>query len=459
MTERPRLSDALIKEALSRRAAGPSTPAELVIDVRAAVETIPQGLGWRWRVSPQPRLLPVLLTLLLLAAVLGYALIVGGAVVVPSSEWGAIAFVRATYGWGQQNGVSVEDRRIYTVAAAGGQPAPLAEVPGLEVPAFEGQLALRHGASGPAVQWSPDGTRLAFRVFNGAAGVYVMNRDGTELQQLVALPADDSSDGFALHTNREPMSAALSWVPDGTQIAFIYPFYSIRAPVFSVDTNTGEVRNITGEDPMRGASGSLAWSPDGSQIAFSRKIDTFSSSLLIVNADGTMERRLPLAEREETLLGRLAWSPNGALVAFMSIEVDPSNSGRTELVIADADGTGVRRLTSWGSIGCCQLVNPAGPVAWSPDGSRIAFPGEDGGIWITLADGSATWKVADGVSPAFSPDGSQLVFSRPTTPVPGSPSRIAEQHSIYVINADGTGLRWIADGEYPVWAQTPGGGD
>jgi Tol biopolymer transport system component len=461
MTERPRLNDALIKEALSRRAAGPNTPAELVVDVRAAVETVPQGLGWRWRIGPRPRLLPVVvLTLLLLAAVVGYALVLGGAVIVPSTESGDIAFVRATYGWSEVYGVTVADRRIYSVDAHdGGRPTLQAEVPGLELPQFEGQLALRHGRSGPGLQWSPDGTHIAFRLFNDAAGLYVMNRDGSELSRLVALPYDVNTDGFALHTSRGPIAAGFAWSPDGEQIALSYPYFGSSSPVYVVDVGTGTFRNVTGERLIRGATGTVAWSPDGSRIAFAGFDGESRTYLVVMNSDGSGEHPVFQAESDNSHVVGISWSPDGALIGFVRVAVDPaSNSGSTEIALVDADGNGLRRLVGPWPSGCCG-VGPTEPLAWSPDGRRLAFNGEDGAIWIASVDETANSKLAYGETPAWSPDGSQLVFSRSGSPIPGAPSRVPLQHSIYLIDADGSGYRWLADGEYPVWAPASGDAD
>jgi Tol biopolymer transport system component len=54
--------------------------------------------------------------------------------------------------------------------------------------------------------WSPDGTQIAFRSDrDGSSDVYVINTDGTGLQDLTDDPAFDW---------------APSWSPDGSQIAF-----------------------------------------------------------------------------------------------------------------------------------------------------------------------------------------------------------------------------------------------
>ena len=95
-----------------------------------------------------------------------------------------------------------------------------------------------------------------------------------------------------------------------------------------------------------------------------------------------------------------------------------------ELYVTNPAGTGVRRVTrppnGW------EDVNPR----WSPDGSRIAFervpPEGAHAIWVVRADGTGLRRIsppcprghgipscaADDGWPAWSPDGRQLVFQR-----------------------------------------------
>jgi TolB protein len=83
----------------------------------------------------------------------------------------------------------------------------------------------------------------------------------------------------------------------------------------------------------------------------------------------------------------------------------------------NADGTNQTKLVS-------NAMNPA----WSPDG-RITFGGE-GGIWTMNADGSnQRISIPVGASSlAWSPDGSRIAFV----------SQVGSGNDIWVMNADGT---------------------
>jgi Tol biopolymer transport system component len=108
--------------------------------------------------------------------------------------------------------------------------------------------------------------------------------------------------------------------------------------------------------------------------------------------------------------------------------------------VVDADGTGLRRLTT----------SPGDDFdpSWSPDGTRIAFRRERSGepeIWIMNADGTQQRRLTDGLSPAWSPDGSLVAFAGPS----GSSGIIT------VIRPDGTRRRTLPHtegGEYPSWS-------
>jgi TolB protein len=103
-------------------------------------------------------------------------------------------------------------------------------------------------------------------------------------------------------------------------------------------------------------------------------------------------------------------------------------TGKLQIFTITPTGTNREQLTFEGE---------NGRPDWSPDGKTIAFMSiRDGEVWVALmdADGSNQILLAEGVTPDWSPDGKQIAFSRPDD---------KQVVQIWVINADGSGLRQI----------------
>lgn len=96
--------------------------------------------------------------------------------------------------------------------------------------------------------------------------------------------------------------------------------------------------------------------------------------------------------------------------------------------------------------------------AWSPDGSRIVFSLSDGidGLYLASADGGVVTQLVPGRNEAapsgaaWSPGGDMIVFLM--WDFSGN-----QQPQIYLINADGTGLRLLTEGSWPIWSPVPSG--
>jgi Tol biopolymer transport system component len=181
-------------------------------------------------------------------------------------------------------------------------------------------------------------------------------------------------------------SVNLAWSPDGTKIAFcsVTPHQGSNSK-FSLHVINADGSN---EVSLAEGSGSPTWSPDGKQIAFTtfRGID-------LINADGTNRRQL--ARLNTWVLHSLAWSPDGKEILFSSNRSSSDQYGNTkspftiESISADGGDGNNARLLAHGS-------NPA----WSPDGSKIVFErtGSDGSstqIWVMSRDGKHKTQLTD----------------------------------------------------------------
>jgi len=171
------------------------------------------------------------------------------------------------------------------------------------------------------------------------------------------------------------------------------------------------------------------WSPNGKRLAFV-SFARAGQSLEFVNATGTglvKPARGWFADEPE-------WSPRGAKLAFVGGRLKTHAQGLWTIDTA----TGVRkRLTM------SQTFDPNSRLAWSPNGSKIAFGREIVNfgfkIYTVGVHGGSQQLVAWGQRPDWSPDGKELIFDRPVSFI------FPTEPNLYVVNADGSGARLLAD--------------
>jgi TolB protein len=117
-----------------------------------------------------------------------------------------------------------------------------------------------------------------------------------------------------------------------------------------------------------------------------------------------------------------AWSADGTRIAF--------RGGHGDIYVMNADGSGQTQLTNTGS---------EDSPAWSPDGERIAFQSHRDGdheLYVMNADGTNQVRLTNrpgwDAEPAWSPDGTKIAFVQ-------GPADTGSPLELYVMNADGTG--------------------
>lgn len=309
------------------------------------------------------------------------------------------------------------------------------------VPASGGALTRISDIYGDVRQptWSPDGRWIAYFAYrDGGYDLWASSPDGTSQKRLTWGTFDD----------REP-----AWSHDGTRLAFSSdrgnPLGS-DYNVFVLDMRSGDIRQLTrepSEDFMP------TWSPDDTEIAFASSRDGGQGLWAVRVADG-VQRKV----RAST--GRIdapSWGPNGTLLYHVTTptesryEVDGQPLTGTENVFAFraawtsatefyyvSDGRIRRRALSAGApqtvdfTATLQVTRPSytrrardftsttprqtlglvRPVI-SPDGSQVAFAAV-GDIYVMPVGGppvNVTKDAALDTDPAWSPDGTKLVYS------------------------------------------------
>jgi TolB protein len=225
--------------------------------------------------------------------------------------------------------------------------------------------------------------------------------------------------------------------------------------VFVIDADGTHLRRVT-DSPA--ADFDPTWSPDGNRIAYRHQAGTDSSTDIdVIDLDGSRPRRL--TRNEGVADWGPAWSPTGDQIVWNS---DSGTPGRFRGFLMSPDGSNVK------SLGVDMWVEYP---AWSPDGKRIAFMGPppeaatDYEIWVANADGTGLRRLThepgpDGW-PSWSPDGRRILFSSvrddctySTKPDCKSTGDIGPYHTLYVMDADGTHQTRLSDafGQIADWS-------
>jgi len=230
----------------------------------------------------------------------------------------------------------------------------------------ESQIQLS-SVPGIPLAWSSDGSELLI------SREYWVVLSRRQLRRGQELPASQRglfvlhADGTETHLIREEVSGA-SFSPDGRTVVFA-PSLELEQThldpgLYLIDADGGGVATEIVASSRRYLPGQgrsfrtdvyfPTFSPDGTQIAYFDGFGDNSHSLRVVNADGG-DLRVLIDNIEAYRITNLAWSPDGSRLAFGR----RANDG---VYTIGVDGSGLRLVIPDG-------VNPY----WSPDGSLISF--------------------------------------------------------------------------------------
>jgi len=298
--------------------------------------------------------------------------------------------------------------------------------------------------------WSPDGTWITFFAYrDGGYDVWAVAPDGSNQHKLTWGPFDD----------REPI-----WSHDGTRIAFSSDRGDALGSdynIWTLDALSGELRQVTknaADDYMP------SWSPDDKEIAFASARED-GQSVWAINVATGAERKLssaggrvdapswgpkgevvyhvttgggrgagaggPESSRyeiggksitgsENVFAFRASWTPSDFFyVSDGKIRRRNAEGGSPQTIefsatmqVTRAAAAYTRRKRDFTSTVPRQVLGVVRPVI-SPDGKQIAFAAV-GDIYVMPVGGkpvNITKDAALDTDPAWSPDGSQLVYS------------------------------------------------
>ena len=189
------------------------------------------------------------------------------------------------------------------------------------------------------------------------------------------------------------------------------------------------------------------WSPDGSKIVYvghPQFIDDVSLThdIWVMDADGQHKTQLTNTPLREEVP---AWTADGRIVYCGQ----SGDGGGWEIYRINADGSGLKRLTTSAGFDC--WPSPA------PTGDKLAFTTLRNGvpeIYIMNLNGTGLRKAVDGYASDWSPTGNNLAFNRDDPDANGVPDGDAD---VWMSHADGSGLRRLTNTpsnieSFPTWS-------
>jgi uncharacterized protein (TIGR03067 family) len=199
--------------------------------------------------------------------------------------------------------------------------------------------------------WSPDGKRIVCGRYNPGNGVWIMNADGSNKQQI---------DGRGWGAD---------WSPKKDELA--YTVFSDNGPNLCVyDVTTKQRRNLLENDKYRDILWGLSWSPDGQWICFKGDLQNGKSEMAVVNAQG-QDKGFKVLYPSKTIPEAMdlhnifSWSPDGKqILAPLQLEGDAN----IQLYLIDPEGEKLPQKLA-GQNPSTRNVGSS----WSPDGKKIVI--------------------------------------------------------------------------------------
>jgi Tol biopolymer transport system component len=240
------------------------------------------------------------------------------------------------------------DRIAYWSAPNLGDPASLfvADADGSNARLLTGEQRFSVPDALPALSWSPDDQRLAV---SSDGDLYVVNVDGTDVQPI----------GEPYHQRYGPV-----WSPDGTLIAYTGqplgdPYDQTSSWVIAPD-GSGDLEVIPAEGRWEIANVNPSWSPDGRSLLVHTggAFDGDDTDISIAQRDAAGGWTHRSIVKGPTWDYHPSWSNSGTQFSFIRL-VEGSNPEQLQLMVADADGSSVRRVST--------AAPRFNAQCWSPD--------------------------------------------------------------------------------------------
>jgi TolB protein len=313
----------------------------------------------------------------------------------------------------------------------------------------------------------------AHATFPGRNGMLVFERPvGQQIDLFTVQP-----DGSALRrlTATKTWEEKPEWSADGQRLAV-----ARSAPagdpteIATLNAAGGDVRVVT---HFGSTSSAPTWSPDGRLAYFSLhdfRIPTSQDAppppaeLYSIAQDGTGEQRLT---RDKQIQTDAEWSPDGSTIAYSQWYAVRGQPGVFDIGLSFMNRDGTNKRAVLGDVAARDIVTQS----WSPDGRQLVLeiasghphgrtPGSrQSDIAIVNADGTGlrylTRTHALESTPVWSPDGQLIAFASDRHARRGKLERNGDAYEIYTMRPDGSAIRRITHNHvadlYPDWQPLP----
>jgi TolB protein len=312
----------------------------------------------------------------------------------------------------------------------------------------------------------------AHATFPGRNGVLVFQRPVGNQIDLFTIQAD----GSALHrlTATRAWEEKPEWSADGARLAFARSAPSgDPTEIATMNAGGGDLRVVTS---FGSSSSAPTWSPDGRLAYFSlhdfpspsKKGPPPPAELYSIAQDGSDEQRLT---RDRSIQTDAEWSPDGTTIAYSQWYAVRGQPGVFDIGLSFMNRDGSSERAILGDAASRDIVTQS----WSPDGRRLVLEIATGrphgrtprsrqsDLAIVNADGTGlrwlTRTHALESTPVWSPDGQLIAFASDRYARRGKLERNGDAYEIYTMRADGTDIRRVTHNRvpdlYPDWQPLP----